>query len=172
MSELRDIYDKNRMKTGKIKKREDTLLEDEFYIASYVCLFNVNGEMLIQKRHSDKKWCPNIWDFSVGGCSIAGETSQQTAEREMMEEIGHKRNLADAKPNFSVSIAHGFFDFYLLNENIKIDCLNLQYNEVEQVKWASEDEVFELLDKKEFVPHEINLIEQCFRVKLADNADK
>ena len=82
MLELRDIYDKNRIKTGKIKKRGDKLLEDEFYLASYVCLFNLNGEMLIQKRQASKRNWPNVWDFSVGGCSIAGETSQQTAERE------------------------------------------------------------------------------------------
>jgi isopentenyldiphosphate isomerase len=50
MSELRDVYDKNRIKTGKIKKREEKLLENEYYMASYVCLFNMNGEMLIQKR--------------------------------------------------------------------------------------------------------------------------
>lgn len=103
MSELRDIYDKNRIKTGKIKKREDKLLDDEFYMASYVCLFNMNSEMLIQKRQSFKKSWPNVWDFSVGGCSIAGETSQQTAEREMMEEIGYCKSFIDMKPNFSIN---------------------------------------------------------------------
>ena len=172
MSELRDIYDKNRMKTGKIKKREDKLLNDEFFMASYVCWFNMNSEMLIQKRQSDKKSWPSVWDFSVGGCSIAGETSQQTAEREMMEEIGYKRCFKDDKPNFSVNVSNGFFDFYLIKENININCLNFQYKEIEQIKWASEDEIIELLGKKEFVPHEINIIEQCFRVKIDLNADK
>lgn len=172
MLELRDIYDKNRIKTGKIKKREDKLLEDEFYMASYVCLFNLNGDMLIQKRQARKRNWPNVWDFSVGGCSIAGETSQQTAEREMMEEIGYHKNLTDAKPNFTVNVAKGFFDFYLINENINIDCLNLQYNEIEKVKWASKEEILELIDKKEFMPHEKNIIEQCFKFYTVFNDNR
>lgn len=165
MSELRDIYDKNRLKTGRIKERGDKLLEGEFYLASYVCLFNKNGEMLIQKRSSQKKGWPNVWDFSVGGGAVAGETSKETAEREMMEEIGHKRNLTNIKPSFSFSVSNGFFDLYLIEENINIECLTLQYKEIEQVKWASKDEIFELLDKGHFMPHEKSLIEKCFELK-------
>ncbi len=100
--------------------------------------------------------------FSVVGYSIAGETSQQTAEREMMEEIGFHKSLTNAKPNLTVNVANGFFDFYLINENINIDCLKLQYNELEKIKWASKEEILELIDKKEFMPHEKNIIEQCF----------
>ncbi|MDF2543753.1 MAG: hydrolase [Herbinix sp.] len=165
MSEVRDIYDKNRIKTGIIKKREDILLEGEFYMASYVCLFNKNGEMLIQKRSPHKKGWPNVWDFSVGGCSVAGETSQQTAEREMNEEIGYKRNLANIQPNFSSNVMKGFFDFYLIDESINIECLTLQSIEIEQVKWASKDEIHELLDKRQFMPHDKSLIEKCFELK-------
>jgi isopentenyldiphosphate isomerase len=172
MSELRDVYDKNRIKTGKIKKREEKLLENEYYMASYVCLFTMNGEMLIQKRQFDKKSWPNMWDFSVGGCSIAGETSQQTAEREMMEEIGYKGDFTDIKPDFSINVSNGFFDFYLINVNIDIDRLNLQYKEIEQVKWSSKDEIFELLDKKEFVPHEVDIIKKCFQINLVINVVK
>ena len=165
MSELRDIYDKNRIKTGRIKSREDKLLDGEFFMASYVCIFNSIGEMLIQKRQSNKKSWPNVWDFSVGGCAIAGESSQQTAEREMMEEIGHNRSFTDVEPNFSINVSNGFFDFYIIDENINIEYLNLAFKEIEQVKWASKDEIFELLDKNEFIPYEKNLIEQCFRFK-------
>jgi isopentenyldiphosphate isomerase len=165
MSELRDVYDKNRIKTGSIKKREDKLLEGEFYMASYVCLFNINGEMLIQRRSPHKKGWPNVWDFSVGGCAIAGETSQQTAEREMMEEIGYKRDLTDIKPNFSFNVSNGFFDVYLIDKNINIECLTLQYKEIEQVKWASKDEILELLDNRQFIPHKKSLIEKCFELK-------
>lgn len=172
MSELRDIYDANRVKTGLIKKREDKLLEDEFYIASYVCLLNMNGEMLIQKRQANKKSWPNVWDFSVGGCSIAGETSQQTAEREMMDKIGYYRSFTGTKPDFSTNVSNGFFDFYLIYENISIESLKLQYKEIEQVKWASMEEVFALLNNKEFMPHEIDLIKRCFHTNYTMNDNK
>lgn len=165
MSELRDIYDKNRTRTGRIKRREDKLLDSEFFMAAYVCLFSKTGEMLIQKRQSNKKSWPNVWDFSVGGCALTGETSQQTAEREMIEEIGYNRSFAGAKPDFSININNGFFDFYIINENINIECLKLQYKEIEQVKWTTKDEIFDLLDKNEFIPYEKNIIEQCFRLK-------
>ena len=90
----------------------------------------------------------------------------------MVEEIGYHKNLTDAKPNFTVNVAKGFFDFYLINENININSLKLQYNEIEKVKWAPKEEILELIDKKEFMPHEKNIIEQCFEFCNALNDNK
>jgi isopentenyldiphosphate isomerase len=163
MSELRDIYDNNRTKTGRIKSRDEKLLDGEFFMAAYVCIFNKIGEMLIQKRQSKKKSWPNVWDFSVGGCAIVGESSQQTAEREMMEELGHSRSFTNIEPKFTINVSNGFYEFNIVNENINFEDLNLAMKEIEQVKWASKDEIFELLDKNEFIPYEKSLIEQCFR---------
>ena len=42
----------------------------------------------------------------------------------------------------------GFNDIYTINMDVDIDSLQLQESEVEQVKWATEEEILEMLHNK------------------------
>jgi len=86
--EIWDVYDKDRNLTGKQMKRGDAFEQGAYHVVIHVCLFNQYGEMLIQQRQPDKGNWKNMWDVTVGGSAIAGETRQQAAEREVKEEIG------------------------------------------------------------------------------------
>lgn len=59
----------------------------------HIGIFNQKGEMLIQQRQSTKKDWADMWDVTVGGSAIAGETSRMAAEREVAEEIGIQLSL-------------------------------------------------------------------------------
>ena len=56
--------------------------------AVHVFIFNRCGELLLQKRSRWKDRHPNLWDSSAAGHVAAGEEYNQTAARELREELG------------------------------------------------------------------------------------
>ena len=90
--------------------------------------------MLIQQRQPFKKGWPNLWDITLSGHSLTGETSQQSAAREMQEELGLNYDFTDIRPYFTVNFKNGFDDFYFLKaEEIDMSTLKLQEEEVQAV---------------------------------------
>ena len=86
--ELWDLYTKEREKTGKTMMRGEAVPDGYYRFVVHICIFNDNGEMLIQKRQPFKSGWSGLWDVSVGGSAIAGDTSSQAAARELREELG------------------------------------------------------------------------------------
>ncbi len=160
--EYRDIYDVNRIKTGRTALRGAPLGADDFVLVVHVCLFNDAGQMLIQQRQSNKNKWPNMWDVSVAGAAMAGDSSQTAARREALEEIG--LDLADAieRPALTINFSFGFDDFYIVNRSVDCSALILQEAEVKAVRWASRDEVLQLCDRGQFIPYRRNFIKLLF----------
>jgi len=149
--ELWDIYDKNRNLTGRTAERISEIGKDGFHLAVHICIFNSKNEMLIQQRQPWKKRWPDMWDITVCGCAQAGETSEEAAERETLEEIGYKINLSDERPFFTINFKTGFDDWFFVEREIDIKDLTLQYDEVQKVKWASKDEILLLVKEGKFI---------------------
>ena len=55
--------------------------------AVHVLVFNARGEVILQKRSLKKDRQPGVWDSSASGHVDSGETYDQTAVRELREEI-------------------------------------------------------------------------------------
>ena len=56
--------------------------------AVHVFVFNKRGELFLQKRSRWKDICPLLWDSSAAGHVNAGQTYDETAPRELAEELG------------------------------------------------------------------------------------
>ena len=56
--EMLDLYDDERMLTGKVVERGNKCSKGENRLVVHICIFNSNGEMLIQKRQPSKKAWP------------------------------------------------------------------------------------------------------------------
>jgi isopentenyldiphosphate isomerase len=160
--ELWDLYTKDREKTDKTILRGEEIPDNYYRLIIHVCIFNDKGEMLIQQRQPFKKGWPNMWDFSVGGCAKSGDTSQTAAEREVAEEIGLNISLKDVRPSLTVNFLHGFDDIYLIEKNVDLAKLKLQYEEVQAVKWASINEIYKMIDDNSFIPYHKSLVELLF----------
>jgi isopentenyldiphosphate isomerase len=163
--EILDVYDINRNKLNKTIVRGEVVETGNYFLVVHVCVFNSNGEMLIQQRQTFKKGWPNKWDITVGGCAIKGETSQAAAERELFEEIGLKVDLKNIRPHITVNFNNGYDDVYLIEKDVDINELKLQYEEVQDVKWASKEEIFSMIDSGEFMPYYHSLIESFFDMR-------
>jgi isopentenyldiphosphate isomerase len=160
--ELWDVYDINRNKTNKTMVRGEAFEKDSYHLVVHVCVFNSKDEMLIQQRQPFKKGWSNMWDVTVGGSAAKGDTSQSAAERELFEEIGLTVDLKNIRPHITINFNNGFDDIYLIEQEVDMDELSLQYEEVQSVKWASKEEIFSMIENGEFIPYHQSLIQLFF----------
>ena len=113
-----DLYKDQFTKTELTAVRKTKLPEDHYGIIVFGCIFDSEGKMLIQQRAMNKSWA-GIWDVSVGGAVISGETSRQAVARETSEELG-----VDLDPERFVKV------FSLYYDNSIHDIYNLVLNPV------------------------------------------
>ena len=160
--ELWDLYDMHREKTHKQMIRGKDIPKDLYHLIIHVCIFNTKGEMLIQQRQSFKEGWPNMWDITVGGSAIASETTQDAAHRELFEELGIDLSFWNVRPNLTISFSRGFDDIFLVEKDIDLQTLNLQFEEVQAAKWATQTEIFEMIKQNQFLPYYPSLIQLFF----------
>ena len=84
--ELWDIYDKNKVRTGRTMERNHfNLADDEYHLTVLGVIARPDGRFLITKRVMTKAWAPGWWEVS-GGAAQAGEESEEAVQREIKEE--------------------------------------------------------------------------------------
>lgn len=160
--ELFDLYTADREKTGQTMVRGEAVPEGFYRLVVHVCIFHPDGRMLIQQRQPFKKGWSNLWDVTVGGSAVAGDSSRSAAERETLEELGLSIDLSQVRPTLTIHWEHGFDDLYVLTLPVDIHSLHLQYEEVQKVRWASMEEILQMIDDGQFIPYEKSLIELLF----------
>lgn len=160
--ELWDLYDAERCLTGKTMQRGEPMPEGMYHLVVHVCIFNSKGEMLIQQRQPFKRGWSNLWDITMGGSAVQGDSSWQAAEREVQEELGLTIHLQGVRPHMSVNFDHGFDDFYLIQQDVDLDQLRLQPEEVQAVRWATKEDILAMIEAGTFIPYYPNLIGLLF----------
>ena len=88
-----DIYDKNKVRTGRTMERNHfNLADDEYHLTVLGVIRRPDGRFLITKRVMTKAWAPGWWEVS-GGAAQAGEESEEAVRREVLEDrTGCKRS--------------------------------------------------------------------------------
>lgn len=147
--ELWDLYDSERRPLGRTHVRGEAFAEGEYYVCVEVWIRNSKGEFLIQKRHPDKK-AGNLWEF-VGGGTVAGETTLQSAVREVGEETGIVAKEEEFTLFATYQRKNYFQDLYLLCKDVDIKDIVLQPEEAIDVAWATEEEILQRIANGEFV---------------------
>ena len=168
--EFWDLYDQNRNLTGEKIVRGEAIPDGFYHLVVHVCMFNSKNQMLIQQRQPFKRGWSNMWDLSVGGSAQAGDTSTKAAEREVYEELGLKVDLSKMRPAITIPFAVGYDDIYLIDLEINTNDLNLQYEEVQAVKWATEEEIISMIHQELFIPYHPSLISLLFGLRRTRDA--
>jgi isopentenyldiphosphate isomerase len=85
--EIVEIVDRDNNSIGAVSRR---IMRQQGLIhrASYILVFNRNGELFLQKRTMSKDIYPGFWDLAAGGVVLAGESYEESAKRELREELG------------------------------------------------------------------------------------
>ena len=164
-----DLYTLDRVKTNRVITRGDDIPKNLYHLVVHVCIFNAKNQMLIQQRQTFKKGWPNMWDITVGGSAMIGENSRQAAMREVAEELGLKIDLEKNPPVITKYFSEGFDDIYILEKEIDISDLKLQYEEVQAVKWAGIEEILDMIGLKKFIPYDESLIQFLFHLHQANS---
>lgn len=149
--ELIDIFDKDNNSTGCQKMKSEAHRLGLWHRTAHVWIYNDHGELLLQKRASNKALWPDVWDISAAGHIGAGETEIIGALREIKEELGLTVEPEDL---LLIKIQKGtiiykdinnceFYYIFLLKFNGSIKDLKMQSEEVQDIKFIS----FEDLNK-------------------------
>ncbi|MCL2340239.1 MAG: NUDIX hydrolase YfcD [Proteobacteria bacterium] len=85
--ELVEIVDRDNNPIGAVT-RQIMRQQNLIHRASYVLVFNRDGQLFIQKRTRTKDIYPGYWDLAAGGVVQAGESYLESAQRELREELG------------------------------------------------------------------------------------
>lgn len=125
--------------------------------ASYILVFNEKKELFLQKRTATKDLYPSCWDVAAGGVVLAGETYEESADRELAEELGI--NGITCCP---------LFDQYFEEEDNRVwgrifSCTHngpfqLQEEEVAYGVFMDIPAIFELSKKEPFTPDGIDIL--------------
>ncbi len=151
--EVWDLYDRNRCRLKETMVRGEPVPAGCYHLVVHVCLFNKKGELLIQKRHPDKKGWPGLWDISVGGSAVAGDDSRSAAERETLEEVGIEIDLSEIAPRLTVSGANSIDDYYMVLYDAPLSAFTPQPEEVTELQWVDKKTLMTLVKNGTFVPY-------------------
>jgi len=125
--------------------------------ATYVLVFNSKGELFVHKRSASKDVYPAHYDVAAGGVVLAGEGWEESAVRELEEELGVS----------GVPLRY-HFEFYHEDGANRVfgrvfSCvwdgpLRLQPEEVEEGRFMPLDEVLEMAERHPFCPDGLKVL--------------
>ena len=155
--EKRDLYDENKKMTGETIFKGEPVPKGRYYITVAIFIQNEAGEFLIQKRvmKKDGKWA------TTGGHPVSGESSKQGIITEIKEELGIDVKSKNIQLFKTIKTEDDFVDLYYLKENVNIKNVIVQQEEVEKVKWASIEEIKDMIQNNEFSESHTDFFMMC-----------
>jgi len=166
LNELWDILDENGNLTGRTVERGKQMKPGEYHLVVHIWIKNDKEQYLITKRTPNKTY-PGMWE-TTGGSAVTGDNSLQAALREVKEEIGIELQPLNGKRLFRLKRQHDdapdFVDVWLFNENIDIKKLIFQYDEVNDAKLASAEDILLMIEKREFV-NVFTYLDELFKIE-------
>jgi mutator protein MutT len=153
MTEMWDIYDINKNKTGKqVQRNSYQFKKGEYHIVVTANIINSKNEILISKRAAYKKF-GLMWECN-GGSILAGETSLEGVLREIKEELGIeflKEEAIFLKEIRRDKIPPDFKDLWLFRKDININDITFPDGESIEAKWVSIDKFLKMFQNREIV---------------------
>jgi 8-oxo-dGTP pyrophosphatase MutT (NUDIX family) len=156
------IVDRDNREIG-VAPRREMRAQGLIHRSTYILVLNSRGDLYVQKRTLTKDVYPGYYDLATGGVVQAGETYEQSAERELAEELGIR--------NVPLS---PLFDFYFEENQCRVwgrafSCvydgeLTLQPEEVESGEFLSPQEILRRAESQPYTPDGLDVLRRylCF----------
>lgn len=145
MSEIWELLDINRQKTGIMHERGVTVPDGLYHLVIEIWVQKPNGELLLTQRHPDKPLGLK-WECSRGS-AVAGEDGVLAAHRELLEEAGIFAPLEDIQFKGYTMHSHYITETYLYEAPKNNITVTLQDEEVFDAKWTQPDKIEKNLDE-------------------------
>lgn len=176
MDEYIDILDVSGKPLGKTSLKSEVHKNGYYHNTAHIWFYTKEGEILLAQRAASKTICPLLWDVSVAGHVDAGETIEEAAVREVLEEIGlkiqesslHKIGVFECFQTYSFGIKDfEFHHTFLTKLRVPVESIQFNKEEVESVKLVSISEFKNLLQRSNSNGHfvETNKLYYEFVVK-------
>ncbi len=120
--------------------------------AIHVFLFRSDGILLIHKRSANKEEFPSVWTSSCSGHVSAHESYDESAPRELVEELGISAPLIRLqKFDACEDSSFEFTVLYMTNSN---DAVHPDSDEISELRWMTPHAVAAWMDRSpgEFSP--------------------
>ena len=143
--EIMDVYDENKIKTGKVINRGNRkiLNKNEYTLSVHCWIINSKKEILITQRSMHKNR-GGKWEDIHGGVK-AGESSLEGMKRELKEELGIDVYDNELKLIKTLKKENVFRDCYIIKKDILLKDITFNDNEVMNCKYVSLDEFKEII---------------------------
>lgn len=129
-----DVVDEDDQVT-EVRSRSEVHRLKLLHRAVHVFLFRSDGSMLIHKRSANKEEFPSVWTSSCSGHVSAGESYNEAAPRELLEELGiHAAVTAVGK--FS-ACPETSFEFTTLYHSASDDPISPDPEEITEIRWMN-----------------------------------
>jgi len=118
---------------------------------------NDSGEVYVHRRAPTKSVHPNLYDMFVGGLVVAGETVEEGAKNEALEELGIEihPDIAEISPMFT-------HDFMGPRNRVIVSCFQVVMHKPQTIRhddgevvwgqWMNITDLEKMIEKEEFVP--------------------
>ena len=139
--ELWDAYDRDGRKTGEVLRRGDPIPPGRYHLVAEVLLRHRDGTYLVMRRDPEKPYCPDMWEATAGGSALMGETAEQAARRETLEETGMT---VSALRQIYREVGDSYlFEYFAAETDCDKTAVTLQEGETTAYRWISAAELRE-----------------------------
>jgi isopentenyldiphosphate isomerase len=148
--EIVAIVDEHNNVIGALPRRE-MRAKRLLHRSTYILVFNARSEIYVQKRTMTKDVFPGYFDPATGGVVLAGESYEESAVRELEEEMGIR----------GVPLTN-LFDFYFEDEHARVwgRAFSCEYDgkivpqaeEVEYVEMMTINDILHRAETEQFTP--------------------
>jgi isopentenyl-diphosphate delta-isomerase type 1 len=165
MPEIVDIVNEDDEVIGQRSRKEVHSSNEFIHRTVHVFVLNAKGEVLLQKRSMKKDKYPGLWGDMAGHIN-AGDGYEDTAKREMEEELGI--DAASIQLEFMMKFRKRFDndqEIITLFKCVHEGPFKHDPEEVDEVKFFSAEQVKELLEKGNVAPGARIALEEWLKQK-------
>jgi len=142
--EYLDVVDENNNLTGANAERDFIHSNGIWHREVAIWIMNEQDEMLLQKRAPTKRNKPNMWSVCAGHV-VSGESTENTAIRELEEELSFKTTVdnlelmwIEKRAEILPKEVNRFFQYiYFVKTNLKIEDYKIQLEELSDLKYVT-----------------------------------
>ncbi len=157
-----ELLDENGIPTGRVITRGEPILPGQYHLVEHIWIVDSKGRLLIQRRADHLRLMAGMW-AATGGSAIAGEDSESAARRELFEELGIRTVAGELVYGGRMRRRNSFTDIWLLYRDIDPATLHLQAEEVAEARWATTEELIEMLHERIYHHYGIAYFQFVFR---------